>query len=207
MADDLENILINKAKQGNITAFEKLITSYEKVVYNISYRMFNNEEDAKDISQEVFIKFYKNLDKFDGTSKVSTWLYRITVNTCIDEMRKRKGKETSSIDEVISMDEGDLKKQYQNDSKTPEEKLISKEDIDDLKKAIDSLSQNHKTLIVLRDIQGLSYSEIAEITDCSLGTVKSRLARARVQLKNIILKQKELSKDKNRLKDIKGERR
>ncbi len=207
MADDLENILINKAKQGNITAFEKLITSYEKVVYNISYRMFNNEEDAKDISQEVFIKFYKNLDKFDGTSKVSTWLYRITVNTCIDEMRKRKGKETSSIDEVISMDEGDLKKQYQNDSKTPEEKLISKENIDDLKKAIDSLSQNHKTLIVLRDIQGLSYSEIAEITDCSLGTVKSRLARARVQLKNIILKQKELSKDKNRLKDIKGERR
>lgn len=207
MADDLENILINKAKQGNITAFEKLITSYEKVVYNISYRMFNNEEDAKDISQEVFIKFYKNLDKFDGTSKVSTWLYRITVNTCIDEMRKRKGKETSSIDEVISMDEGDLKKQYQNDSKTPEEKLISKEDIDDLKKAIDSLSQNHKTLIVLRDIQGLSYSEISEITDCSLGTVKSRLARARVQLKNIILKQKELSKDKNRLKDIKGERR
>lgn len=207
MADDLEKILIDKAKQGNITAFEKLIISHEKTVYNVAYRMFNNEEDAKDISQEVFIKFYKSLNKFDGTSKISTWIHRITVNTCIDELRKRKGKEASSIDDVISMDEGDLKKQYQNNSKTPEEKLISKEDTETLKEAINLLSENHKTLIVLRDIQGLSYLEIAEITGNSLGTIKSRLARARVQLKNIILNNKELSKAKSRLKNIDSERR
>lgn len=207
MAGDLEKILIDKAKQGNITAFEKLIISHEKTVYNIAYRMFNNEEDAKDISQEVFIKFYKSLSKFDGTSKISTWIHRITVNTCIDELRKRKGKETSSIDDVINMDEGDLKKQYQNNSKTPEEKLISKEDTEALKEAINLLSENHKTLIILRDIQGLSYLEIADITGSSLGTIKSRLARARVQLKNIILNNKELSKAKSRLKNIDSERR
>lgn len=206
MADNLEKILTKKAKQGDTTAFEKLIISHERNVYNIAYRMFNNEEDAKDISQEVFMKVYKNLNKFDENSKFSTWLHRITVNTCIDELRKRKGKETNSIDESMSVDEGNIKKQYADTTSSPEQILIAKEDINNLKKFIYSLSENHKTLIILRDIQGLSYSEIAEITNNSLGTVKSRLARARIQLRNILIHSKELSEDTKRLKNINDER-
>lgn len=205
MADDIEKTLLNKAKQGNIIAFEKLIISHEKTVYNIAYRMFNNEEDAKDIAQEVFIKIYKNLNKFDGNCKISTWIHRITVNTCIDELRKRKGKETSSIDSLIDLDDGEVQKQYTDNSFNPEQSLINKEDIEDLKNAINLLSENHKTLIVLRDIQGLSYNEIAEITQISLGTIKSRISRARIQLKNIIMNNKELSKNKKRLKNINDE--
>lgn len=207
MGNDLEKILVKKAKQGNIEAFEKLIISHEQNIYNVAYRMFNNEEDAKDMTQEVFIKIYKNITKFDENSKFSTWTHRVTVNTCIDEIRKRKGKETNSIDELINMEEGDIKKQYADNSLTPEETLIKNEDIDILKQAISLLSESHKSLIILRDIQGLSYCEIAEITDISLGTVKSRLARARIQLKNIILENKELSKTKNRLKNMNDERR
>lgn len=206
MENELENALIKKAKAGNMTAFERLIISYEQSVYNIAYRMFNNEEDAKDMSQEVFIKVYKNIAKFDENSKFYTWLHRITVNTCIDEIRRRKGKETNSIDDIVEMDEGNLKKQYQSDSKTPEDKLISKENIENIKAAISSLSENHKMLIILRDIQGLSYLEISEITGISLGTVKSRLARARVHLKDIIINSMELSKAEKRLKDIDSER-
>lgn len=205
MADDIEKTLLNKAKQGNIIAFEKLIISHEKTVYNIAYRMFNNEEDAKDIAQEVFIKIYKNLNKFDGNCKISTWIHRITVNTCIDELRKRKGKETSSIDSLIDLDDGEVQKQYTDNSFNPEQSLINKEDIEDLKNAINLLSENHKTLIVLRDIQGLSYNEISEITQISLGTIKSRISRARIQLKNIIMNNKELSKNKKRLKNINDE--
>lgn len=205
MADDIEKTLLNKAKQGNIIAFEKLIISHEKTVYNIAYRMFNNEEDAKDIAQEVFIKIYKNLNKFDGNCKISTWIHRITVNTCIDELRKRKGKETSSIDSLIDLDDGEVQKQYTDNSFNPEQSLINKEDIEDLKNAINLLSENHKALIVLRDIQGLSYNEISEITQISLGTIKSRISRARIQLKNIIMNNKELSKNKKRLKNINDE--
>lgn len=206
MADDLEKILIKKAKRGDITSFERLIITHERNIYNIAYRMFNNEEDAKDIVQEVFMKVYKNLNKFDENSKFSTWIHRITVNTCIDELRKRKGKETNSIDELMDTDEGNIKKQYTDTAFTPEQILIAKEDINNLKQFISLLSENHKTLIILRDIQGLSYSEIAEITDSSLGTVKSRLARARIQLRNILMHSKELSEDTKRLKSINDER-
>ena len=200
MSDDLEEILVKKAKEGNITAFEKLIISHERNIYNIAYRMFNNEEDAKDITQEVFMKVYRNISKFDENSRISTWIHRICVNTCIDEIRKRKGKETSSIDESINLEQSSVKKQYIDNTLTPEEALITKEDMKDIKKAIDTLSEDHKTIIILRDIQNLNYLEIADITGSSLGTVKSRLSRARLHLKNIIMENKELSKHENRLK-------
>ena len=197
----VEKIIIKEAKQGNQEAFEKLITAYERIVYNIAYRMFNNEEDAKDMAQEVFIKVYRNLDKFDEEAKFSTWLHRITVNTCIDEIRKRKGKETSSINELMELDDGEVGKQYASDEATPEEKVVSKEKIKDLESAIESLCEKHKTLIILRDIQGLSYEEITRITGSNLGTVKSRISRARLNLRNIIMKNEELYSEFKRLKD------
>ena len=99
MADSNEiTALIKQAQQGNSQSFGSLVLNYEKFIYNTAFRMLSNAEDARDIAQEALIKAYKNIDKFDFNSSFSTWLYRITVNTCIDELRKRKGKETYSTD-------------------------------------------------------------------------------------------------------------
>lgn len=184
--DKQEILLIEKAKNGDIEAFESLIRQSEKIVYNIAYRMLNNSEDVKDISQEVFIKVYKNLKNFDEKSAFSTWIYRIAVNTCIDEIRKRKGKQTISIEEELQQEDGAIKKQIPVQAETPEEDYIKKEQKEELLSAVEELSQTHKTVLTLRDLEGFSYAEIAEITETSVGTVKSRLSRAREQLKNIL---------------------
>lgn len=183
--------LIKEAQKGNLEAFGSLIEQHERLVYNIAYRMFSNPEDVKDISQEVFLKVYRYLGKFDGKASFSTWLYRIAVNTCIDELRKRQGKETISLDMENDNGESTLKNQYVDNSPGVEEQIISNEGFDRLKKAMNKLSYEHKTVITLRDIEGLSYSEISEITEVSQGTVKSRLARARKALKDLVLSEGE----------------
>ncbi len=191
MSDEKTDILIKSALKGDMQSFEELIYQYEKKVYNVALRVFKNPEDAKDISQDVFIKIYKNLDKFDNKSSFSTWIYRITTNTCIDELRKRKGKETVSIDNDIEDDEGRFKREFADNEPTPEEKVISKEGESEIIKSMNTLSDEHRTIIVMRDIEGLSYTEISEIIGVSIGTVKSRISRARLQLKNIILKREQ----------------
>ncbi len=186
MSSENTDILIKSALNGDMSAFEELIIQYEKKVYNVALRVLKNPDDAMDISQEVFIKIYKNLDKFDGKASFSTWLYRITTNTCIDELRKRKGKETYSIDNDIENEEGSYKREFVDNSPTPEEQTIIKESGNEIIKAMENLSDEHRTIIILRDIEGLSYNEIADITGVSIGTVKSRISRARLSLKNII---------------------
>lgn len=188
MAEQTEILkLVKLAQCGDSTAFAKLIENHERLVYNVVYRMLTNHEDAKDISQEVFLKAYKYLDKFDGKASFSTWLYRIAVNTSIDEIRKRKGHETISLDKEKASDDGILKKEYADSSAGVEEQVMAKESISNIKKAMENLSSEHRVIITLRDFQGLSYTEISEITQTSLGTVKSRLARARKTLKDLII--------------------
>lgn len=191
MSDEKTDILIKSALKGDMASFEELILSYEKKVYNVALRILKNPEDAKDISQEVFIKIYKNLDKFDGKSSFSTWVYRITTNACIDELRKKKGKETFSMDSEIEEDEGSFKREFADNSPSPEEAVISKETGNEIIKSVEKLSDEHRTIIVLRDIHGLSYTEIADMTGLSIGTVKSRISRARLHLKNIIIGNRE----------------
>lgn len=181
-----EKLLIEKAKNGDRNAFEQLILQNEKIVYNIAYRMISNKEDVKDISQEVFIKVYKNIGRFDEKSAFSTWIYRIAVNTCIDEMRKQKNKQTVSMDEELEKEDSIVKKQFAASIETPEDDFIKKERKKELLTAMNELSEAHKTVLTLRDLQGFSYAEIAEITQTTIGTVKSRLARAREQLKMIL---------------------
>lgn len=203
MADSSEMImLIKKAQQGDSNAFGELIMAYEKFVFNVACKMFSNQEDAADIAQEALIKAYKNIDKFDFNSSFSTWLYRITTNTCIDEMRKRKGKETYSIDEED--EESGLSIQIKDTSPDASETVIQQETVSEVRRAIDKLSDEHKTVIILRDFQDLSYEEVAETLGINVGTVKSRLARARKNLKDIILKDREQKEKVLRQKDKKG---
>ena len=193
MTDLKERDLIRKAKQGDMLAFEELILKHEKIVYNVALRMMNHSEDARDISQEVFLKAYRNLANFDERSAFSTWLYRITHNTCIDEMRKRKGKQSYSLEEELENEDGSMQRQIADEGDTPEESLLREEQKSEILQALDTLSEEHKAAIILRDVKGLSYEEISEILELSLGTVKSRISRARNQCKTEILKMREQS--------------
>ncbi len=187
-----ENVLIEISKKGDISAFEELIETYQNKVFNIAYSMLNNYEDANDVAQEVFIRVYKSIKNFKGESSFSTWLYRITTNVCLDELRKRKNKNVVSIDEDIPFDDGEVTRQIVDDGPTPDIIAEKKEVREIVNEAIGQLSEEHKTVIILRELQGLSYEEISKIINCPRGTVKSRINRARSALKNILKSKKEL---------------
>lgn len=185
---EIYRMRIKKAKEGDVKSFEELVLEHEKIVYNVAFRMMNNEADSYDISQEAFIKAFKSIRNFNEQSSFSTWIYRITVNTCIDELRKRKGKETLSMDQELENDDGSFKQQFEDGENTPEQKILEKEGQEEIVEALERLSTEHKSVLILRDLQGFSYDEIAETTGTTLGTVKSRISRARNQLKEEMLK-------------------
>ena len=203
MADSSEiTLLIQKAQKGDTNAFGTLVASYEKFIFNVACKMFSNSEDASDIAQEALIKAYKNIDKFDFNSSFSTWLYRITVNACIDEMRRRKGRESISID--AEDEESGLAVQIEDTSLGAEERVIQNETVSEVRAAIDKLSEEHKTVIILRDLQDMTYEQVAQTLDLRIGTVKIRLARARKSLKDIILKDREQKENVLRQRIKKG---
>ncbi len=193
MSSELEHKIIKKAISGNQKAFEFLILKYEKIVYNICYRYFHSEEDAKDVAQDVFIKVYRKLESFNFSSSFSTWLYRITCNTCIDEIRKQKRHQVLSLDD----EENSLNIHIPDNSISPENSIIEKESYFEIETAIGQLDENHRTIIILREINEFSYDEIAKITDTSVGTVKSRLFRARNALAKLLSHKREQNKNEN----------
>lgn len=190
--DASEKLLVSKSKKGDIMAFEQLISAYEKRAYNIAIRMMNNEEDAKDAVQEAFIKIFKSIKGFREESSFSTWIYRIVTNVCLDELRKRKKYAAVSLEFEIDSDRGTTRVEIGKDEETPED-LYERQEIKELVlKTIESLKDDYKTVVILRDIQGFSYEEIATILSCSLGTIKSRINRARIVLKDKLRAQMEL---------------
>ncbi len=181
-----EHELIKKAKEGDSYAFELLIAPYMQKIYNIALGILSSSEDADDAAQEAFIKAYKHLHSFSESSGFYTWLYRIVYNCCLDILRKKQRRPLSFFithhndeteDELIVTD---TKPQ-------PDEILISSESQSEVRRAISMLKESYRTVIILRDLEGLSYEEIADITGLSLGTVKSRISRGRENLKNIII--------------------
>lgn len=173
-----EKILIEKCINRDSNAFESLILKYEGKIYNMCYYLLKNKEDASDASQEVCIKIYKSINKFKGDSKFSTWIYRITYNTCLDHIKKRKDE--LSYEEVLSTD-GSIESRTEGIIEARELKF-------ELKRCILKLNNDFKTVIILRDIEGLSYQEIAEVLNIEVGTVKSRINRAREAFKNELIK-------------------
>ncbi|MFC1712452.1 RNA polymerase sigma factor [Candidatus Poribacteria bacterium] len=169
--------LVRLCQDGDMTAFEQLFHRHQDRVYSVAIRMMNNPEDALDMTQEIFLRAYQKISKFKFTSAFSTWLYRLATNLCIDELRKRKrSANTTPLEEAIS----------QSDGNTPEDDAISKDREKRIWQAINSLKEKERAIIVLRDIEGLSYKEIAEVFGCSLGRVKSRIHEARQKLKDIL---------------------
>lgn len=190
--NDLEKDLLIKSKNGNTNAFAKLVETYQKKVFNIAFRMLGNYNDAADLSQEVFIKVFKSLKSFKEQAMFSTWIYRITSNACLDELRKRKNIKFIYIDEEIKTEDGEVQKQIAFNGPSPEESYETKEIKEAVSEAIHSLSEEHRLIIILRDIQGFSYDEISRIIKIPEGTVKSRINRARQALRNILSSKREL---------------
>jgi len=179
-----ETELIDRCQKGDLSAFDDLVRLYEKKVYNLAYRMCGNHEDASDLSQEAFLRVFQSLKDFRGQSSFSTWLYRVVSNVCLDELRQRGRRPTISIDEPIAGDKGETMQRQLADGGPPPDELAERRELREvIQSCIDELSEEYRIVIILRDLQDLSYQEIAEVLDCSLGTVKSRLNRARLALK------------------------
>ncbi|MCL2838429.1 MAG: sigma-70 family RNA polymerase sigma factor [Oscillospiraceae bacterium] len=178
--------LIHKAQTGDVRAFEQLVEEYQQSVFNLAYRMIGNHEDAADMAQEAFIKAYFNLSKFKGNSKFSTWIYRIATNSCLDEIKKRKKTPTYSMSDSIEIEEGEITREIEDKSSNIEENFEREEQLKMVNKAIGRLQENHRIIIIMRDVNNMSYEEIAEILKCSTGTVKSRISRARTILHDFL---------------------
>ena len=181
----LEEQLVKKSLQGDTVAFEELVFQYQNKIYALSYRYMGNEEDAYDMSQEAFLKAYRSLRSFKGDSSFGTWLYRVATNVCLDELRRRKRRIAAlSLDEPLATREGDeVEKEIRDSALTPDLVYENKELATYIQNLLDQMKPEHKSAIVLRDVMDLTYEEMAEVLDCSIGTVKSRLSRARSALR------------------------
>ncbi|RJP59328.1 MAG: sigma-70 family RNA polymerase sigma factor [Candidatus Auribacter fodinae] len=179
-----DNDLISAVREGKIEAFDQIVRRYESKVLGVLYGMMRNSDDARDVAQDVFVKAYKSVDKFRGDSKLYTWLYRITVNMAIDYMRKKQKKaKVEYNDEVkISDDNPAVPVDRINPSKTVQNKELRTK----LQEAIEQLPEEQKSTFVLREMQDMSYQEIADVMNCSVGTVMSRLFYARKKVRDMI---------------------
>ena len=182
-----DELLLRRACKGDVQAFEDLMQSHESRIYAIALRMMGNREDAQDCAQEAMVRIYRAMGSFKGQSALATWIYRITMNTCLDELRRRKARKVTSLDSLVDngwspTDTGD----------TPEEHGLRVEKQNALNQAIQSLPDDMRAAIILRDVKGYSYDEIASILDANVGTIKSRISRGREKLREILSKQSEL---------------
>ena len=176
--------ILAQARRGELDAFEELVRRYEKRVYAIALRSAGSPEDAADITQDVFLRAWRSIESFRGDSGFSTWLFRITMNICVDHARHRQ---TQPQTMALTNDE-DEERPIHDPAPTPEEHLDNSELGRELAAALDEVSEEHRRIVLLRDVSGMSYTEIAEILEISEGTVKSRLARARIALRKVLLK-------------------
>lgn len=181
----IDQELVAKAKKGDRQAFGRLVERYQQRVYALSYGIVRQREDAWDVAQEAFVKAYRNLGRFEGNSAFYTWLYRIAYNLSIDSLRDRARRETVDIDENRRLEEA-LAKSGKGPLEHPDEMAARRELSNVLQKAMRQLSDKHRAIIVLREIQGLSYEEMADVLGISKGTVMSRLFHARQNLQTLL---------------------
>ena len=178
---------VRAVQNGDMAAFDQLVIKHKDKLFNMVYWLLGDYQEANDCAQEIFIKVFKGIKKFRFQSSFSTWLYRIAINTCKNKLKSsayRWKKRTVPLENPDSSKEGSVSYEIQNNASSPANELEKKEKIMRIQKAVKSLPQEQNKIIVLRDIQGLTYQEISDITGLNLGTVKSRLARARMTLRN-----------------------
>jgi RNA polymerase sigma-70 factor, ECF subfamily len=194
-----EVALINDARGGDLDSFNRLVLSYQEVVYNQAYRMLGERQPADDATQEAFMSAYKNLHSFRGGS-FRAWLLRIVSNACYDELRRRKRRPTSPLEPIDDAgEEVESPNWLADQGESPEESFERTELGSALRHCIDGLPDEFRSVLVLVDVQGLDYAEVSIAINKPLGTVKSRLARARLRLRDCLQGYRELLPVKFRL--------
>jgi RNA polymerase sigma-70 factor (ECF subfamily) len=178
-----ETLLVNAARGGDIGAFEKLVKRYDRNVFRIAQHITQNREDAEDVVQDAFLKAYQNLGQFQGQSKFYTWLVRIAVNEALMRLRRRRPERMISLDEDVKTEEDSMPREVADWSPNPEQQYSQGELKEILGKTIQGLPTGFRTVFVLRDVEGLSTEETAAALELSVPAVKSRLLRARLQLR------------------------
>jgi RNA polymerase sigma-70 factor (ECF subfamily) len=186
-----EPALIAAARRGDLDAFNTLVVAYQHQVYNLAYRIMGDEASAADATQEAFISAYKHMESFRGDS-FKSWIYRIVTNACYDELRRRKRRPAVSLDGMVDDSDTEIEFDIPDDSDNPEEHTERREMAGAIQAGIDTLPPDQRITLVLSDVQGMSYDEIASVTGANLGTVKSRLSRARAKLRDYLLSSGEL---------------
>lgn len=177
-----ESLLVKRAQKGDLAAYDDLVRRYQERIYATVYHMTSNHEDANDLAQDTFIKAYQALNSFKGGSSFYTWIYRIAVNKTINFLKQRKNRSHMSLNDLDFNAEHDPDLVALVSDKTPRRDAGLTELQEKLNEAMQKLSEPHRMVVALHDIQGMAHEEIAEIMDCNVGTVRSRLFYARQQL-------------------------
>jgi len=182
MVDDAE--LVSQAKEGRVEAFGELVNRYDRKIFRLTQHITQNREDAEDALQETFLKAYSHLSQFAGNSRFYTWLVRIAVNESLMKLRKRRGLALVSLDDPVETEEGSVPREIGDWGDDPEQQYAHRELQEILDRAVNSLPAPFRTVFVLRDMEQLSTTETAEALSLSVPAVKSRLLRARLQLRD-----------------------
>ncbi|MGN0778583.1 MAG: RNA polymerase sigma factor [Aristaeellaceae bacterium] len=189
----MDEVTLRRAQKGDAAAFEQLITPYEGLVWRVCWRYTHNREDANDCAQEAMVKAWRSLPQYRQECALETWLYRVSVSCCLDFLRRRRGQENVSL---AAMTEAGFDPPA--DTPSPEESLLHQEETGEVAQAIRQLPEDMRTVLILSALEDCRYEEIAQITGTPVGTVKSRLNRARVKLADILVRMREPS-GKNRV--------
>lgn len=203
--------LVEKAKQGDQSAFEQLVLENQNRAYSLALRLIGDREEAADLAQEAFVRAWQGLEQFQGGSSFATWVYRLTTNVCIDYLRKKKRRE--AVEPVVSLDDPDSGwAEPSTWERDPQRLLERSERGEALARGLEKLPDWQRQVLVLRELSGLSYQEIGQALSLDIGTVKSRIARARLNLRKILLEDgnffgygpSKLSKNKNEGGEARG---
>lgn len=182
--DDRE--LVAKSLRGDTEAFRTIVERYQERVYNVAFQMTGSHEDSLDLAQDSFLRVFRALSSFKGDSSLGTWIHRIAHNIVIDELRKRRRRPVvaMSTDTVVITEDGEHMLEWSAPmDEAPEEQLLRAEKKREIEQALQRISPEHRSVLVMRDIEGLTYEEVAEVLGLNVGTVKSRLNRARLALR------------------------
>jgi RNA polymerase sigma factor (sigma-70 family) len=185
-APPAEMELVRRAQQGDLEAYDELVKRYQERIYATVYHMTSNHEDANDLAQDSFIKAFQALKSFKGGSSFYTWLYRIAVNKTINFLKQRKNRVHMSLNDLDFNAENNPDLVALISDKTPRRDAGLKELQEKLNAAMLKLSEPHRLVVVLHDVQGMSHEEVAQVMDCNIGTVRSRLFYARQQLQSLL---------------------
>ena len=173
--------LVKAAQKGDTGAFEELVARHRDKIYARAFSMMRNEDEAVDLSQEAWVKGWQRLEQFQGDSSFATWITRIVINLCLDELRKQKRRRTESIEEMDE-ESGGVERQMPVITTNPTERLERGELRQRIDRALEQMSHEHRTVVVLHEFEEMEYKEIAKVMQCSIGTVMSRLFYARRKL-------------------------